>query len=256
MRETRNRYLFASIGLLFLLLWMPMGQHDFLVNHWMKIGVYAIPFLGMGIFAFRINGESDKFYEDFRFLGVAMLVIYIAHQFEEHWIDLYGNTYAFHSFNNNFILDKLGEPSSTIQPLTKESVFVINTSLVWLTGLLAIAKSPRHLFPFFAMAGIIVVNGLVHSVAALVTLSYNPGLLSAVVIFLPFYFWILGRSRALRINCKKLITGGLIWAFLAHVIMVGGLLLANWFHIIAEPLYWCVLIFWSVLPIFVMRPRS
>ncbi|MEM1337190.1 MAG: HXXEE domain-containing protein [Bacteroidota bacterium] len=187
MRTIWNSYLFASIGLLFLLLWMPMGQYDFLVNHWMKIGVYAIPFLGIGIFAFKRNQEKERLNEEPRFLAMLMLLIYIVHQFEEHWIDLYGNTYAFYAFNNNFILDKLGEPDSIILPLTKESVFVINTSLVWLTGLLAIAKSPRHLFPFFAMAGIIVINGLVHSIAAVVTFSYNPGLLSALVIFLPFY---------------------------------------------------------------------
>jgi len=174
---------------------------------------------------------------------------YIIHQFEEHWLDIYGNVYAFYTFNNEFLLNRLGEPNSIIKPLTRESIFVINTSLVWLIGLLAILKSPKHLFPFFSMAGIIVINGFVHVIAGLTTLAYNPGVVTSLVLFIPLYFWIIIKTRNSTETFKVLVFGGLIWAFLAHVIMVAGLLAANWFRVIPETLYWAILVGWSVLPI-------
>ena len=167
-----SRNLTGAIILLFVMLWVPIGQHDFLVDHWMKIGTYAIPFLLIGIFLFEAN---DRF-SSCRFIGALLLIAYIIHQFEEHWIDIYGNYYSFYEFNNNFILSNLGAPNSTIRPLTKEAIFMINTSLVWLVGVLGILSSPRHLFPLFAMASIIIVNGFVHVLAAIATFRYNPGL--------------------------------------------------------------------------------
>ena len=246
-----DKYFFINIILLFLMLWLPLGQYDFLINHWMKIGTYSIPFLFVGLFAFREKELSKS--SNYRFLALLMLVAYIIHQFEEHWIDIYGNIYAFYASNNAFILDRLGEPNSSIMPLTKESIFVINTSLVWLIGLLAILRSPKHLFPFFSMAGIIVINGFVHVMGSLITQAYNPGVLTSVLIFIPLYFWLLRKVQKSTENFKLLVIGGLIWAFLAHVIMVAGLLAANWFQIIPEYLYWVILVAWSILPIEIFR---
>ncbi|MEM1094993.1 MAG: HXXEE domain-containing protein [Bacteroidota bacterium] len=243
--------LIGSIGILFAMLWLPLGQQDFLVEHWMKIGTYAIPFIGIGIFAFREKEVSWT--SDLRAVALIMLAGYIIHQFEEHWIDIFGNTYAFYTFNNNFILTNLGQPNSATKPLTKESIFVINTSLVWLIGALAILRSPQHLFPFFAMAGIIVVNGVVHVLAGLATQAYNPGLVTSLVIFIPLYVWIVKTFRTSTPHFKVLVWGGLIWALLAHVIMVGGLLAANWFNVIPEYVYWLALILWSVLPLGMLR---
>ncbi|MEL7006215.1 MAG: hypothetical protein AAFN93_26330, partial [Bacteroidota bacterium] len=134
MNESRG--LIGAIVLLFLMLWLPLGQQDFLIDHWMKIGAYAISFMLIGIFLVERNGSSRDFLESYRFIGVIMLIAYIIHQFEEHWIDIYGNYYAFYDFNNSFILGNLGAPDSEVRPLTKEAIFIINTSLVWLVGLL------------------------------------------------------------------------------------------------------------------------
>ncbi|MEM6318567.1 MAG: HXXEE domain-containing protein [Bacteroidota bacterium] len=249
-----DQLLTISIALLFVLLWLPTGQHDFLIDHWMKIGTYAVPFMGIGLFAFRQKTKDTPLDTDFRFLAVLLLVAYIVHQYEEHWIDVYGNYYAFYTFNNNFILENLGQPESTVKPLTKASVFMINTSLVWLVGLLAILRSPKHLFPLLAMASIIVVNAVVHILAGVVNFQYNPGLLTSVIIFVPIYLWMIKKVKRHHKRSKSLIIGGLVWAFLAHVLMVGGLLVANWFMIIPELVYWILLVIWSVLPVLLYRP--
>ncbi|MEO0339865.1 MAG: HXXEE domain-containing protein [Bacteroidota bacterium] len=238
-----------SILLLFAMLWFPLGQTDFLVEHWMKIGTYAIPFMFLGIFSFLKEEKGATLIRNLRFLSVVMLVAYILHQFEEHWIDIYGNEYAFYIFNNNFLLSNLGADDSNLRPLTKESIFVINTSLVWLVGLIALLRSPQRLFPFFAMAGIILVNGLVHIMAGVATWSYNPGILSSIILFIPLYLWVVQCAKDNDNYARRLLILGLIWAILAHVIMVGGLLMANWFHYIPEYVYWIALVIWSIVPL-------
>ncbi|MEM9717719.1 MAG: HXXEE domain-containing protein [Bacteroidota bacterium] len=246
---TNSRALGLSIMLLFAMLWLPLGQYDFLLEHWMKIGTYGVPFLLLGAFSLRHQGDEGGVFQDFRFIGILMLIAYILHQFEEHWVDVLGNTYAFYTFNNNFILGNLGEPDSEVKPLTEAAIFVINTALVWLVGALAIYRSPRHLFPLISMASIIFVNALVHILAAIAQFQYNPGLLTSVVIFVPIYLWFVKYLTTRFTKSKKQLIGGIIWAVLAHVIMVGGLLMANWFHIIPEFVYFIALGVWSLLPL-------
>ncbi|MEM9887893.1 MAG: HXXEE domain-containing protein [Bacteroidota bacterium] len=248
-----SQLLFGSILLLFAMLWLPLGQYDFLLNNWMKIGTYAIPFLLIGAFSFPQKTTSKRLFTDYRFVSILMLIAYIIHQYEEHWIDLFGNYYAFYDFNNNFILSALGAPESSLRPLTKESIFVINTALVWLVGAMAIWKSPKHLFPAIAMASIIVVNGIVHILAAIVNLNYNPGLLTSIVIFVPLYFLFVRQVLSSSAVSKKQVIAGMVWAFLAHVIMVAGLLMANWFKLFPEIVYFILLVIWSLVPIILFR---
>ncbi|MEM8897130.1 MAG: HXXEE domain-containing protein [Bacteroidota bacterium] len=245
--------LFASIILLFAMLWLPFGQYEFLLDNWVKIGTYAIPFLLIG--AFSLNSNEQNIFKGFRFVSLLMLIAYIIHQYEEHWIDFFGNYYAFYTFNNQFILGALGESDSTNWPLTKESIFVINTTLVWLVASISILRSPEHVFPYFCMAAIIVVNGVVHILAGVANFQYNPGLLTSILVFLPLYVWIVRKNDPAVSNKRLFIIAGLIWAFLAHVIMVGGLLAANWFHLIPEHMYFIMLVAWSVLPAFLFRNR-
>ncbi|MEM1259209.1 MAG: hypothetical protein AAGH81_11810, partial [Bacteroidota bacterium] len=65
-----KKLLTACIVLLFLLLWLPMGQHGFLIDHWMKIGTFAIPFIGIGIFAFKGNTMELSSTKNLRFMAV------------------------------------------------------------------------------------------------------------------------------------------------------------------------------------------
>jgi len=248
-----TNWVLGSIILLFAMLWLPLGQYDFLLEHWMKIGTYAVPFLLLGAFAFTDKQDASSLIRSYRFIAIMMLIAYIIHQFEEHWIDLLGNSYAFYTFNNNFILGALGAADSSLKPLTREAIFVINTSLVWLVGVIAIWRSPKHLFPLIAMASIIIVNGVVHILAGGVNWQYNPGLLTSFILFVPIYLWFVRLLLRQSQTYKRQIVGGIIWAFLAHVIMVGGLLLANWAHVIPEIGYFIALGIWSVVPVALFR---
>ena len=245
--------LLTSVLLLFAMLWLPLGQYDFLLDHWMKIGTYAVPFLLMGTYSFVQNSPSKPHFTNIRFISILLLIAYILHQYEEHWIDLFGNYYAFYHFNNSFILNALGATDDSVKPLTPASSFVINTSLVWLEGAMAIVRSPQHLFPAIAMASITVFNGAVHILAAVANWQYNPGLVTSIVIFIPLYYWLVRSILAASAVAKKQLIVGMIWAFLAHVIMVAGLLMANWFKLFPEMLYFAVLVLWSLVPTFLFR---
>lgn len=236
--------------LAFAMLWVPVGQHGFLVASWMKIGTFMAPFLLFVAFASKpSNAERGHF--DLGIACLLLLVAYIIHQFEEHWIDLFGNVYAFQGSVNELLLGLLGAPEGSTGPLTKKSVFIINTSLVWLVACLGIWSAPRHIFPALAMMGIVLVNAIAHILNGVV--GYNPGLLTSVIVFLPLSGFLYFKSLRSGAATLKEVIGSLIWAVLAHVLMVVGLIAANWFNLFPESLYFILLISWSIVPVFLFR---
>ncbi|MEO0604330.1 MAG: hypothetical protein AAF211_23040, partial [Myxococcota bacterium] len=126
----------AFVVLAFAMLWVPVGQHDFLIPHWMKVGTFMAPFLLFVASAFR-DDDARPAHTDLAVLSVWMLVAYIVHQFEEHWIDVLGNSYAFYDTVNGLLMGVFGVEDGP-RPLTGAGIFVINTSLVWLVGALAL----------------------------------------------------------------------------------------------------------------------
>jgi hypothetical protein len=77
----------------------------------------------------------------------------------------------------------------------------------------------------FALYSVIFTNGLVHLVMVLVLgEAYNPGLLTAVVLFLPLSAWIgyacFGENR-LRYQAMALI---IFWGVMLHVILAGSMI--------------------------------
>lgn len=233
----------AALILGFAFLWLPLGQHDFLYEHWMKLGTFMMPLLIFTAFSFLSEARSASIRKP-KVLALFLLCAYLVHQFEEHWVDMFGNLYAFQASVNSMIAAATDSPADPTHPLTVEGIFVINTSLVWLVGFLAIATAPARVFPTLCMAAIVLVNGLVHIAGALALSSYNPGLLSSVVIFLPFsiaaYRWMTAP--------KALVFVSLTWAFLGHVIMGIGLMASFAWEKIAPLTYYALLVGWSLLP--------
>ncbi|MEM1079381.1 MAG: HXXEE domain-containing protein [Pseudomonadota bacterium] len=240
-----DRRSFAALVVAFAFLWIPFGQHGFLMQHWMKVGTFMGPFLILVALSF--SDKSTRL--NARTVSLVLLVAYIIHQFEEHWIDLYGRTYAFKPSLNEFLSNLLGRPD--VQEFMSDmSVFVINTSLVWLVGALAIWRGGENVFAALCMASIVAVNAISHIGAALLSESYNPGLLTGVFLFLPIGIWAhiwLGRnSQATRL----LHLASLAWALIAHILMIIGILAMNQFSQIPESAYFAVLVVWSLLPAF------
>jgi len=108
------------------------------------------------------------------FLFVALqLPIYMLHQYEEHDDD------RFRRFVNR-------EVGGGLDVLSPGAVFVINVGGVWLLNVVAIwlAATAGIGFGLIAVYATLV-NAVVHIIPALVTRRGNPGLTTAIVLFLP-----------------------------------------------------------------------
>lgn len=237
----------ASTSLLilaFAMLWVPLGQHAFLTEHWMKVGAFMAPFLLFVAFAFAKGGEPRT---DPRFLSLVLLTAYIVHQFEEHWVDLFGQTYAFYGYLNAFLSGLTGSESGT-EFMSPTSIFVINTSLVWLVGSLGIWLGRDHIFATLCMAAIVVVNAVSHIAASFIGGGYNPGLLTGIVIFVPLgvavYVWL---ARAHLASIRQILLS-ILWGLIAHVIMIAGILAMHRVMWLSEFAYYAALIAWSLVP--------
>ena len=100
------------------------------------------------------------------------LPVYMVHQYEEHDHDRF----------RLFVNQQIGKG----EVLTPLAVFVINVPGVWgIIGLsFALAATVRVGFGLMA-AYLVVVNGAIHVIHAVIKRGYNPGLGTAIVLFLP-----------------------------------------------------------------------
>ncbi len=105
------------------------------------------------------------------------LPIYMLHQLEEHDHD------RFRTFFNATI----GKGRDVLTPV---AVFVINVPGVW--GVIAASLYlARKVSPGFALIAVylVLLNAVVHIVHAAIFRRYNPGLVTAILIFLPLGAW-------------------------------------------------------------------
>lgn len=107
------------------------------------------------------------------------LPAYMLHQYEEHDND------RFRTFVNHLL-------GGGREVLTSKAVFMINVPGVWGAIAVALWLSAR-IHPGLALIAIdlLLLNAVIHIVQGVVTRSYNPGLVSAIVLFLPVGGWCL-----------------------------------------------------------------
>jgi hypothetical protein len=153
-----------------------------LATNWQK----ALPFLAvLGAAAwlalFRHHPTSE------RALFAALFVIYVVHQIEEHlWpggFRQFTNAHVFHSGNDNWPVDIRG-------------VALINTVYVWLPVGLAVLFPQALRWVGLGWVGLTLINGLTHIVTTIRLRTYNPGLVTSIVLFLPFTIFMLALEAA------------------------------------------------------------
>jgi len=148
---------------------------------------------------FRDNPTSE------RALFAALLVIYMLHQIEEHlWpggFRQFANAHVFHSGRDNW-------------PVNEGGVAFVNIGLVWLpVGLVALFPGPLRWLGL-CLVGMTLVNAIIHVVATIRLRTYNPGLVTSVLLFLPFTIWMLTRE----------VTSGALSGLQVALLLIAGLL--------------------------------
>jgi hypothetical protein len=130
------------------------------------------------------------------------LPVYMVHQYEEHDAD---------RFRHYMNLTMAGGRDA----MTPLAVFVINIFGVWLPLAACIAVTRSFGSGFGAFAGwLIIVNALLHVISALREKAYNPGLVTAVCLFLPLGIALLAALWDQATNLE--LGAGLVLAIALH----------------------------------------
>ncbi|HWV53476.1 HXXEE domain-containing protein [Pseudorhodoplanes sp.] len=141
-------------------------------------------------------------------LFAAALIIYMIHQIEEHlWpggFRQFANARLFKSGNDDW-------------PVTEGGVALVNVGYVWLPILFAALFPGPLRWLGLAWIGGTLVNALTHIIGALRLRSYNPGLVTSIVLFLPFTIWALSREVSAGLLTGWQVVGLLIAGVLLHI---------------------------------------
>ena len=139
-----------------------------LFNHWCYGGFLAGIMLLALMPLFAAGGWSAAFT-----LVFLVLPIYMLHQYEEHDAD------RFRQWVNR-------EVGGGLEVLTPAAVFVINIGAVWALDVVVIYLAARvDLGLGLIAAYLMLVNAIIHIAGGIRARAYNPGLVTAVMLFLP-----------------------------------------------------------------------
>ncbi|MGP8231847.1 MAG: HXXEE domain-containing protein [Methylovirgula sp.] len=154
-----------------------MAPISFIAANWQK----ALPLLAaIGAVEWIALFRDDPLSE--RALFAALLVIYFVHQIEEHlWpggFRQFADAHVFHSGNDDWPVDMGG-------------VALINIGYVWLPIALAALFPETLRWLGLGWIGLTLINGIIHVVTTIRLRIYNPGLITGLLLFIPFTVFVL-----------------------------------------------------------------
>lgn len=153
---------------------------------WIGLGLAVILLLGLTFGDMRGDRTVPRT-RDMVWLAWAATAAYLLHQFEEHGIDAAGVPYAF----RGALCMRFGFVNATACPIPESFITAVNIPAVWIAGPIAALLGRR--WPAIALSyfSVPAVNAFAHIGPALAAGDYNPGLLTAVLLFLPLSLWTL-----------------------------------------------------------------
>ena len=182
----------------------------------------ALPVLSaIGVAAWIALFRHDPLSE--RALFAALLVIYFVHQIEEHlWpggFRQFTDAHVFHSGNDDWPVDIGG-------------VALVNVAYVWLPVGLAVLFPEGLRWVGLAWVGLTLINGIIHIVTTIRLRIYNPGLVTAIVLFLPFTIFMLalevGRGALSGADVGLIVLGGILLHLPVAALFVVPFLRRRW----------------------------
>jgi hypothetical protein len=161
-------------------------------------------------------------WHDRTWLAWLAMFAYLAHNVEEYGIDMLGRRYEFPASLNTMFVHKVHSPPNAFY-------LAVNLSIVWFSFPLAALVSKRH--PLVGLAGysIMAINCLGH-VGGFFASGYNPGLLTAVVLFIPLTLWVAHALFGPQKMSYKGFCAVILVGIIAHAIVMGSIqaLIHDW----------------------------
>jgi hypothetical protein len=163
---------------------------------------------------------SRSRWRDRVWLSWLAVAIYLLHNVEEYGVDPLGR---FHAFPNS-MCSTLGLSPFPSCPIPTPFFLAVNLPLFWVGAPIAALTSRRHPIVGLSLYGVIFVNALTH-LGAFVRAGYNPGVLTAVILFLPSSAWVarscFGRRGLPYKGLVLIVVDGAI----LHIILIGSMIL-------------------------------
>ena len=142
------------------------------------------------------------------------------HQFEEHGIDVNGAEYAFREFLCAFF----GFVDLKSCPLPPSVITAVNVSAVWLLGPAAALLGRRWPLVALSFFSIPSVNFVAHVASAVADGVYNPGVLTAIVLFLPLSLWAFYVAMARYHLGWRAVIATILAGIVLHGVLIASLL--------------------------------
>ncbi len=185
---------------------------DFLRLHWFDLGVLLAAITGIGILFMHPTGLT-------LLLWLSLVTLFL-HQFEEYRYPGY--------FPGMMNTAMYGSQLPDRYPLNTQTSLIVNVLIGWLFYLLAALFSVHALWLGIATLLVSLGNFIAHTFLFNIRgkTLYNPGMLTAIVLFLPLavycFFWIIAHNAAAPLDW---ISGVLLGAILNYV---GILKMIDW----------------------------
>jgi Protein of unknown function with HXXEE motif len=222
----------------------------FFSTGWPWVGLVLAPLLLALLFLtdiFRSDTSLPRF-RDLYWLAWLAVPTYLIHQFEEHGIDFMGHPYAF----RGSLCGVLGYPDALSCPIPVSFITAVNLSAVWCAiplsafmgrkseqGPARSTSGPETAFapvsvvrvfvkrPLVALSAFAIpmVNAVAHIGPGVLQGHYNPGVGTAVFLFVPLSLWAVRNALLQRAVTVPGVFLVLVSGILIHLVLLGSLLL-------------------------------
>ncbi|WP_299559463.1 HXXEE domain-containing protein [uncultured Mycolicibacterium sp.] len=209
---------------------------DWFLHTWSSVGLGAAVVLGLLLFGTDVcrSRPAISRWRDPVWMAWAFVAAYLVHNFEEYGVDAEGRSFAFPAA----LCGLFGFHDPAECPVPTAFFAAVNVPLFWVALPLAALWSRRHPAVGMTGVGIVFVNAMSH-IGEGIRHGYNPGLVTAVVIFLPLSIWaaaaFFGPGRLLRRPVLGVIVATSV---LLHAVLLG--LVAGQVHGVVGGLLACL----------------
>jgi hypothetical protein len=186
---------------------------------WIGLGAGSLLFVLLTTNA-RRSDRSVSRWRDIGWLTWAAVCAYLLHQFEEHGIDAGRQAYAF----RGVLCVQLGFADPSTCPVPVAFITAVNVTAVWVGGPLSALMAARWPVIGLSFFAIPATNLFAHAVPALTAQSYNPGLVTALALFLPLTLLAFAAAITRYHLGLRAVLATLFAGAVAHAILMGSLL--------------------------------
>lgn len=211
---------------IFAALWLPLGQQGYLWAAWPEMALGAGCAILLALAVLRPGPGAGR--RSAQAVLLLVLAVYMLHQFEEHGVDLLGQHYVFEAAINAILGPGLGCAPNAQCPFDPQTIYLVNTIAVWWVLASVIAAGAGAPAADLMAVSVMPVNALTHIGAALGQLGYNPGLATAVLLFLPVGIGATVWLARVHDVPTRIVAVSLLYGAALHLLIAAGIAAVVW----------------------------